>query len=151
MSTPTLAETYDQDFYAWAMKNAELLRTGRLVEIDAENIAEELESMGKSQKRALSSRLAVLLAHLLKWTAQKEQRERYANSWRAAIREQRRRIDKLLQESPSLQPALSAAFAEAYPSAVDQAVAETNLPDGTFPEHCPFALEQALDTDYWPD
>ncbi len=151
MSTTRLAETYDQDFYAWAMKNAELLRTGRLAEIDAENLAEELESMGKSQKRALSSRLAVLLAHLLKWTAQKEQRERYINSWRATIREQRRRINKLLQENPSLQPTLPEALAEAYPSAVDQAVAETNLPDRTFLEHCPFTLEQALDAAYWPD
>ena len=79
-----LTEAYEQDFFAWAMKNAELIRQGRLSEIDAEHIAEELEDMGGSSKRELTNRLGVLLAHLLKWKYQPEQR---SSSWSGTIKE----------------------------------------------------------------
>jgi hypothetical protein len=59
--------TYDKDFYAWAMENAELLRQKKFEEIDIDNIAEEIESMGKGNKRSVFSHLSILIAHLLKW------------------------------------------------------------------------------------
>jgi hypothetical protein len=97
-----VAFTYD--FYAWAMRNAELLRQGRFSEIDAEHIAEELEDMGASAKCELLNRLRVLLAHLLKWQYQPDWRSK---GWKYTIKEQRRRIDRLLQENPSLRHKLS--------------------------------------------
>jgi hypothetical protein len=106
-----MAETYEQDFYAWAIHNAELLRQGRLSEIDVEHIAEELECMGRSERRELMSRLAVLLAHLLKWVYQPHRRSR---SWRAAIEGQREDLKVLLEESPSLKPELEQKLNEAY-------------------------------------
>jgi hypothetical protein len=142
---------YDQDFYAWLMENAAALRQGRFAEVDAENVAEELEAMGRSEKHELENRLAVLLAHLLKWTVQRERRERHIHSWRATIREQRRRIDRLLAESPSLRPTLPEMLVEACPSAVDRAVADTDLPDSAFPSACPFSMDQALEPEYWPE
>src|SRR5690348_13781708 len=92
---------YEEDFYAWTVEQAHLLRSGDLSAIDIENIAEEIESMGRSDRRAIESRLAVLLTHLLKWQIQERMRSR---SWAGTIGEQRRRIAKLLRESPSLHP-----------------------------------------------
>src|SRR5712692_8509170 len=91
---------YEEDFVVWSMHNAELLRAGRLQEADIEHIAEELEDMGKSQRRALESRLTVLLLHLLKWQFQPERR---SSSWRATIVAQRIAIIKILREAPSLE------------------------------------------------
>ena len=79
------AVKYKQDFYAWAMQTAQALREGRLSEADLEHVAEELEDMGRSEKRALTNRLAVLLRHLLKWWHQPERR---GNNWRYTIEEQ---------------------------------------------------------------
>src|SRR5579872_5517180 len=94
-----IQQEYEKDFYAWAVHNARLLRAGKLSEIDVENIAEEIESMGKSEKRELISRLAILLSHLLKWKCQPERRSR---SWKLTIKEQRFELIDLLAESPSL-------------------------------------------------
>src|SRR6266852_4161446 len=90
---------YEEDFYAWTVEQARLLRSGDLTAIDIANIAEEIESMGRSDRRALESRLTVLLTHLLKWQIQQRLR---SSSWSGSIAEQRRRIAKLLRESPSL-------------------------------------------------
>lgn len=148
----TIASTeYEQDFYLWANRNAELLRQRRFADIDADHIAEELEDMGRSSRRALSSRLEILLAHLLKWQAQKEMRASHIHSWRATIKEQRRMVARLLSENPSFRHDLSEVFTDSYEGAVNKAVAQTNLPEATFPPACPFTLEQALDDDYWPD
>lgn len=143
--------SYEQDFYAWAIRNAELLRQGRLSEVDAANIAEELEDMGRSSRRALSSRLEVLLAHLLKWSVQRDLRAIHLNSWRATIKEQRRMVAGLLVENPSFKQDLLKVFRDSYEGAVNKAVAETNLPESTFPIECPFTLEQTLEDAYWPD
>jgi hypothetical protein len=139
---------YDEDFYVWAMHNAELLRQGRLAEIDAENIAEELESMGKSNKRALYSRLAVLMAHLLKWIYQPQRRSR---SWRATIEGQRDDIKRLLADSPSLRNEVERELPAAYRRATIEAQKQTGIIKSRFPEICPFTPEQVLDDDYWPD
>lgn len=143
MSTPT----YREDFYAWALQNAQLLREGRLGEIDSERIAEELEDMGASQERELESRLGVLLAHLLKWVYQPERR---GNSWRATIEEQRLRVARVLRKNPSLKSKLDEAFVEAYTDARLIAMRETGMDKKTFPETCPFSLAQTLSDDYWP-
>jgi hypothetical protein len=146
-----VTEGYDQDFYAWAMKNAELIRQGRFTEIDAEHIAEELESMGKSEKRELSNRLAVLLAQLLKWKVQRDSRQLHANSWRATVEVQRLEVAEVLQDNPSLRHGLKDRLPETYRKAVWQAVKDTGLEKQAFPATCPFTLEQVMDEDFWPD
>ena len=141
-------EGYDQDFYAWAMQNAELIRQGRFAEIDAEHVAEELESMGKSQKRALGSRLTVLLAHLLKWRYQPGAR---GSSWRNTITIQRLELQELVEENPSLQPTLPIVLPVAYRKARLLAASETQLDLSAFPDACPFTLEQVFADDFWPE
>jgi hypothetical protein len=138
--------SYDYDFYAWATRNAELLRQGRFSEIDAEHIAEELEDMGASAKRELLNRLGVLLAHLLKWQYQPDRRSK---GWKYTIKEQRRRIDRLLQENPSLRHKLSTVFEQAYGDAVLMAVKETTLEEEAFPASCPWSFDQVMSSDFW--
>lgn len=144
----TTSVHHDQDFYSWAMHNAQLLREGRLAEIDCEYVAEELEDMGAAKERELESRLGVLMAHLLKWIFQPERR---GNSWIATIKEQRQRTVRLLRKNPGLKSCLDEAFVDGYSDARLIAVRETNLPERTFPENAPFVLEQVLDDAYWPE
>ena len=147
MMNTKLHKEYDKDFYAWTMHNAQLLRQGKLSEIDIENVAEEIESMGKSDKWQLINRLAVLIAHLLKWQCQPERR---GNSWLAIIKEQRLRVKRLLGESPSLKHELSLKLADAYELAVLKAMKETNLPEKSFVKDCPFTLDQCLRDNFFP-
>lgn len=146
MSTP--AGLYDQDFYAWTLKNAELLHQGRFVEVDVEHVAEELDGMGRSERHELVNRLAVLLAHLLKWQFQPERR---GKSWRATIQEQRLRVNEQLAESPSLRPHLEDSHMKAYRYAVLRVTQETPLEESALPTENPFTGEQTLDENYWPD
>ncbi len=141
-------QLYDQDFYAWANEQAGLLRAGLLSEADIEHIAEEIESMGKSEKRELASRLTVLLLHLLKWHYQPGLT---GASWRATIRVQRRDLTVHMADNPSLKSMLSQAIDQAYGNAVIEAGAETGLPEATFPEICPWSYEQMMDADFWPE
>ncbi len=145
---PRNAAAYDKDFYAWTQEQANLLRAGKFSEIDVENLAEELDSMGRSDRREIDSRLEVLLAHLLKWQVQVTFR---SPSWRGTIREQRRRIAKLVRESPSLRPVIDQLLPEAYEEARQKAVNETGLPETSFPAECPFTPEQLLAEDFLPD
>ena len=103
--------------------------------------------MGRSDKREIDSRLEVLLAHLLKWQIQVRLR---SAGWRATIGEQRRRIAKLLRESPSLRPLISQLIPEAYAEARERAAQETGLADATFPAECPFTADQILAEDFLP-
>ena len=150
MATQDARASYDQDFYAWTQEQAALLKAGKLTEIDVANVAEELEDMGKSQKSQLVTRLGLLLAHMLKWHYQSERR-RHSNSWKYTIKEQRRRIHRLLDENPSLKSRLDKAFQDAYGDAVLIAARETGFEEDNFPVSCPWTLEQALDDDFWPD
>jgi hypothetical protein len=138
---------YDQDLYGWAMQSARLVRERRFAELDLEHLAEELESMGKSELRALESRLAVLLAHLLKWHFQPDQRSK---SWRRTLIEQRKRIVRLLRDSPSLKPRLIELLSDAYDSAVRLAADETGLDETDFPPSCPYQIDQVLDEVFYP-
>jgi hypothetical protein len=134
-------DLYDRDFYAWANHQAALLRAGDLSQADIENIAEEIESMGRGERNQLTNRLAVLLAHLLKWRLQPERRGR---SWQLTIREQRRRAGRVLDQNPSLRGSLDAIMEDAYGDAVLMAERETDLPEHVFPAACPWTFEQAM-------
>jgi len=136
-----LTATYENDFYAWLLQNAQLIRQGQFSKIDRDNIAEELEGMARSDKRQLASRLAVLLAHLLKWELQPDKR---SSNWRGTIKEQRKRILKLLAESPSLKNELYSQLVDTYESAIIIASNDTGISEFDFPSRCPFELEQIL-------
>jgi hypothetical protein len=129
------------------MNTAQMVRDGRFDALDREHLAEELESMGKSELRALESRLAVLLAHLLKWQFQPEKRSK---SWQRTLIEQRKRIARLLRDSPSLRPKLDGLFADAYDSALRLAADETGKDESEFPQSCLYGVEQVLDLDFYP-
>ena len=139
---------YNQDFYAWAMHNSELLREKKLSEIDIENIAEEIESMGKRERRNLINRLAILIAHLLKWQFQPDRR---GKSWKCTIKEQRIKIRNLLKDSPSLKHELGLKLNHAYEIAIVDAEKESCLEELVFPKTCEFSFEQCLDPDFWPE
>jgi hypothetical protein len=140
--------SYERDFYGWLMRNARLMRDGNFSEIDAENIAEELESMGKSEKRDLISRLAILLAHLLKWQFQTTKR---STSRKNTIAVQRIDIGVLLEDSPSLRHEVEEKIAVAYEKATLGAENETGIEKSRFPETCPFTLDQMLDKNFFPE
>ena len=142
-----MSETYDRDFYAWANEQAALLRAGRLSEADIAHIAEEIESMGKTEKRELVSRLSVLLLHLLKWQFQPGRR---GTSWRLSIANNRDQIEDHLADNPSLKSHLGSTITQAYRYARRDAARETELPEVTFHAICPWTFEEMMDPDFWP-
>ncbi|WP_295441346.1 DUF29 domain-containing protein [uncultured Thiodictyon sp.] len=139
---------YEQDFFAWTNSQAALLRSGRLAQTDIEHIAEEIESMGKSELRELENRLAVLLLHLLKWQFQPQRRGR---SWELTIREQRRKLRRHVDQNPSLTARLDQAMEDAYGDATLAAARETDLAEETFPPVCPYTVEHAFDDRWLPN
>ncbi|MBN2886169.1 MAG: DUF29 domain-containing protein [Chromatiaceae bacterium] len=141
------APSYHEDFFLWTQQQAALLRQGQWSTLDAANLAEEIESMGKSDRRALTSHLVNLLLHRLKWDYQPRRR---GMSWRLSMRNARREIGLILDDSPSLRRQLPDLIETAYAAARRDAAEETGLPLETFPEHCPFEVEQLLD-DAGPD
>jgi hypothetical protein len=143
-----MSQSYHADFYAWAMEQAALLREGRLASADIANIAEEIESMGRAEKRELVNRLAILLLHLLKWHFQPGFR---SASWNSSIREQRIRLRDHLDDNPSLKAQLDEALARAYQLAVIGAARETGLPEADFPKAAPYGFKQVVDDEFWPD
>ena len=172
----TNTDVYATDFYAWCLTTAELVRTGQWDAIDPEALAEELESLGKSQKRELESRLEGLVMHLLKWEHQPGGRQE-GHSWYSTIREHRSQIARLLRDNPGLKPQVKPILAEVYQEARESALGEmtAGLPNpltrllggqGHFvergemalqaygisplPLQCPWTAEQILDKDFWP-
>ena len=144
----TASGLYEQDFYAWANEQAALLRAGKLSAADIEQIAEEIEGMGRTEKRELINRLVVLLTHLLKWQYQPTYR---GPSWEVTIRNQRRALSRHLTDNPSLKPKVPEAVADAYCDARANAYAETGLPEATFPAECLWTFERIMDAGFWPD
>jgi hypothetical protein len=142
-----MGTAYETDVIAWANEQAALLRSGQLSAIDIENIAEEILDVGKSEQRELESRMAVLLAHLLKWEFQPERR---GSSWEETIDTQRSRIERRLRKTPSLKASLSDAdwWADAWDDAMDEASKETGISRKIFPKNCPWTVEDIL-TDSW--
>lgn len=139
---------YEKDFYAWTQEQANLIRQGKFNEIDTLHIIDEIESMGRSEKRALKSRLAVLLMHLLKWQYQPTFR---GVSWTITIRNQRWEIAELLEDNPSLQHWVTDTMLDAYKQARLNAQTETALRLDVFPEECPWTVEQVISNEFFPE
>ena len=139
---------YERDYARWAEEQGRKLRARSVAEIDWDNVAEEIESLGRTDKRSIDSNLAVLLLHLLKWQVQPEKRK---GGWRSSIVEHRHRIAKLVRESPSLRSYPAEALVEEYGFARAKAIDETGLPETAIPRECPFAIEDVLDRDFWPE
>jgi len=144
---PTRRSLHDSDFYAWSLEQAALLRAGRVAEADLAAIAEEIESLGKTEKRELVSRLTVLLLHLMKWRYQPSGR---GNSWRLSIANARDEISDLLDDNPSLKSALDEVMASAYRYARRKAAIEMEMGEEAFPVRCPWGFAQAMDEAFWP-
>ena len=142
------ANLHDNDFHAWTIQQANLLKAGKLHEIDLDNLIEEIESMGSSERNQLQNRLKVLIGHLLKWQFQPAYRTR---SWNATIKEQRLSVIGLIEDNPSLKRILEERIAKAYPQGVLLAVKETNLDEKTFPSTCPYSIGQLFDTGFYPN
>ncbi len=143
-----MSTAYDTDVVAWSEEQAALIRAGKFSALDLEHIADEVEDVGKSEKRELASRLTVLLAHLLKWSAQPEHR---GASWRGTIKEQRAEVADILDDAPSLRLLLrdEAWMERTWARAVGRAMSETEL--DAFPASCPWTLEQMLDAGFLPE
>ena len=139
---------YEKDFYAWTQEQANLIRQGKFNEIDTLHIIDEIESMGRSEKRALKSRLAVLLMHLLKWQYQPTFR---GVSWTITIRNQRWEIAELLEDNPSLQHWVADTMLDTYKQARLNAQTETALRLDVFPEECPWTVEQVISNEFFPE
>jgi hypothetical protein len=141
---------YDKDVILWSQEQARLLRAGRFAELDVEHLADEIEDVGKSEKRELASRVAVLLAHLLKWSGQPENRSK---SWRATIVLQRKRIALALKTTPSLKAVMRDPIwrEDMWLDALAQASEETGLALEDLPETCPWTMDQAAEQDVWPE
>ncbi|WP_207459609.1 DUF29 domain-containing protein [Azospirillum sp. SYSU D00513] len=143
---------YDEDFYAWTQNQAQALRRAGAernnAPVDWENVAEEIESMGRSQKAEIESRLTVLLVHLLKWLHCPELRERCERGWRLTVREQRKRLAREVKDSPSLRAFVADVFAECHEDARLRAAVEAEVPLDRIPVHPTFTLDQALDPAY---
>ena len=139
---------YNSDFYGWTKTQAQLLREEKWETLDKLNLIEEIETLGRQERRELTNRLALLLGHLLKWQHQPEKR---SNSWLATIREQRTQINRILADSPSLKSYLEEAFLLSYQDGINLAVKETNLPYETFPENCHYEITQILEPEFLPE
>ncbi len=149
MSTPKYHEAkYHEDHHAWAKQQAALLHQRRFSEIDAEHIAEELEDVGGSERREVVNRLGVLVAHLAKWYYQPDHR---SSTWAGTIKEQRRKIQRLLADNPSLRALVADRLEDAYGDALALVERDTGLDESHFPPTCPFRYEDILDSTFWPE
>ena len=138
---------YDRDFHAWSVEQAARLRESRPPTVDWENVAEEIESLGKRDRRKVASDLNKILEHLIKWRYQPEKRK---TGWRGSIREHRDRIARVLADSPSLKRLPGEVLAAEYRKARAAALADTGLPEDRIPQRCPFSAKEVLDPGFWP-
>lgn len=141
--TKKTSKTYSEDFYQWTQHQAQILKKKDFSHLDIENLIEEIQSLGKSDKRALYSHLARLLMHLLKLKYQPAGQGN-SNSWNSSIISSAREIKLLLRDSPSLKNELKKILSDAYEDARQEAAAETQLELKTFPKKCPWDLEEIL-------
>lgn len=138
---------YQQDYLQWIERTIAQLQHQNYDQVEWEHLIEEIKDRGRSERRGLESNLIVVLLHLLKWQYQPDRR---SGSWEGSILEHRRRINKALEDSPSLQPYLQTILAESYTAARKQAKAETGLSLETFPTECAYSLSDLLDDDFLP-
>jgi hypothetical protein len=139
---------YDRDFYAWTQEQASLIKQRMFDKLDIAHLYDEVEDMGKHEKRELSNRLTILLMHLLKW---KYQSSRQSKSWIRTIKEQRLEVKEVLLENPSLKSLVDTYFDLSYEKAVLKAADETNMDEENFPDKCEWTLNQILDNDFYPN
>ena len=141
---------YEKDVILWSQEQARALRERDSSKLDIEHLADEIEDVGKSEKRELANRMAVLLAHLLKWRSQPERR---SASWRRTIEHQRERIALLIKGTPSLKAVLGEQDwrQDMWLDAIAQASKETGIDEGAFPAASPWDLTETLGADFWPD
>jgi hypothetical protein len=139
---------YERDFFTWTQEQARLLRERRFDDLDLDNLVDEVESVGSSEKHEIRRRLKVLLTHLLKWKFQPGLR---GVSWRRTIRQQREAIAEIIETSPSLRAYPSQVMRTAYTGASVSASEETGMMIGIFPEACPFSVDQILDLEFFPE
>ena len=125
-----------------------MLKSGRFTDIDLEHLIDEIESMGRSEKRELDSWLSVLLAHLLKWQYQPSHR---GNSWHLTIEAQRDNFRELLKDNTSLKPQLETIVIHAYKQARIHAAQETGIDKIVFPDVMPWTFAQLLDDEFYPE
>jgi Domain of unknown function DUF29 len=144
----TSAQLYEQDYHHWLETTAQQLRDGDLAALDIKNLLEEIEDMGRSERRSVYSKLKILLLHLLKYAYQPSMR---SNSWLGSIVEHRQRINKAFRDSPSLKPYYAEIFVEAYGDARELAAVETGMTIDEFPVESPFGLDVVLRSGYLPD
>ncbi|MFZ4703683.1 MAG: DUF29 domain-containing protein, partial [Candidatus Methylumidiphilus sp.] len=123
-------------------------KAGQLSALDVSNLIDEVDDMGGSIRNQLESRLEVLMMHLLKWQYQPNFRGR---SWQLTIKEQRRKVERLIRNNPSLQHNLAQTLADAYGDAIIAAAKETGLSEDIFPQQCPYSIQQIIYSDYLPD
>jgi hypothetical protein len=139
---------YETDFYGWTLEQSKLLREGDFKHLDIPNLAEEIESLGKQQRQELRNRLSILIGHLLKWDYQPDKRSK---RWRVTIQIQRREIEDLLGDNPSLKSYLSEAIPKGYQAGVDLVRLETPLDYEDLPKTCPYTSGQLFDSDFPTD
>jgi hypothetical protein len=145
---PKTTNLYDSDYLQWLETTVNHLKNRDFEHLDLDNLIEEIETLGRSEKRELESRLTILLMHLLKYKYQSSKR---SNSWLFTIREQRLRILKSFKDSPSLKNYFQNIFSEIYSDARALAADETGLNIDTFPKDCPFNIELVLNPDWLPE
>jgi hypothetical protein len=138
---------YERDFHAWLKDQAAKLRARSHNELDWDNLAEEIDSVGGSERREIRSRLARLVQHLLKWQFQPGRR---SESWRITIGEQRTFIPDVIEDSPSLKGFPAEIFEKAYAAGRRDVISETGMLAKIFPVEPPFTVDQALDPKFWP-
>ena len=146
-----LSNLYEKDFYLWLQDTVKLLRNRDFDQLDIDNLIEEIESMGRREKKELKSRLTTLIEHLLKllyWNTKKDDNIR---SWRNTVIEQRRQIEYLLEDSPGLRTTLAYLFDDCYQRARKDLLRKSQLPSELFPSEPPFNLNDTLSPDYLPE
>jgi len=146
--TTTATSLYDLDFYHWIEQQVETLRARKFSELDLDNLIEEMEAVGRSEKRSLTSSLALVLMHLLKWQYQPDLQ---CKSWMFTIRNQRLEVRDILKDSPSLRSYLDTAIASAWKKAVLDAEKETGIDSTRFPPSCPWSFDELMHDDFWPE
>jgi hypothetical protein len=143
-----MSATYKADFNLWIKQTAQLLRQHRWQEIDVVHLIEEVEDLGKSERRGIASQLTRLLLHLLKWQYQLQRR---SDSWLDSITDARTQIELTIEDSPSLKNYPTEQLEESYQRARRQAAKQTGIQISVFPEDCPYSLELVLDEDWVPE
>ena len=147
LSPPTLGNLYDRDLALWSPEQARLLEQRRFAELDLQNLIDEVKSVGNSDKREIRNRLEILIAHLLK---RRFQPGRRTSSWERMIREQRRALSSIIEDSPSHQHCPTDVFSRVYPAGYSQAAEDSGMDYTLFPDVSPFTIDRVMNGGFLP-